>query len=212
MAITLPPAVFTTGEDVQSYPRLRVEGFNGFAIFTGKQYKRLSVNGNLTGTESFSSGDEVKIQGSFTSKPIVESLRLSARKGEPVTFSVTWLTNANDSGSLPSFTPANQLQDLILFCHSSIYEYTATVTTGYRIIPCSQLQVWVERVGGTIESRGADIDVSGGSHTIKFTNLTVGVAPTESGETADMRWGKNNIYRYDVVGAEGVPMSEPLNL
>ena len=199
--MALPSAVFTTGERVDTYPRLRVEGFNGFAIYTGNTYPRLSVNGSLL--------QGATITGNFTSKPIVESLRLSTRKGEPVTFSVTWLSSTD---TLPDFTPASQLSDLQLFCDPNIYEYTATVTTGYRIIPCSPLQVWVERVGGTIESRGADIDVSGGSHTIKFTNLTVGVAPTESGETADMRWGKNNIYRYDVVGAEGVPMSQPLNL
>ena len=198
--MALPSAVFTTGERVDTYPRLRVEGFNGFAIFTGKQYKRLTLNGSLL--------QGATITGSFTSTPIVESLRLSARKGEPVTFSVTWL-GSNDG--LPDFTPSDRLSDLEIFCKSNIYEYTATVTTGYRIIPCTQLQVWVERVGGTIESRGESLG-SGGSYTIEYTDLSVGIAPTESGETADMRWGKNNIYRYDVVGAEGVPMSQPLNL
>jgi len=197
--MALPKAVFTTGEDVQSYPRLRVEGYNGYAIYTGKTYPRLTVSGSLLA--------DATINGEFTNFPLIESLRVTARKGEPISFTVTWIKN---NATLPNFTPANKLSDLQIYCGDRGYEYTATVTTGYRYIPCGNGEIWVERVSGTIETLGGSLE--GDRETILGTNVTVAVAITETGTAANMRWGKNNFNRYDVVGADGVPMSEPIPL
>jgi len=218
--------VILTAENINRLPQVRVDGYNGFAVYSEQKYSRFTLTGNLL-------SDTPNFNGDFTAAPFIESYRLSARIGEPVGYTLVLVNSQNafddDYPDEPAMSTA-LTSALLIYCGEdgnpfnvgAANEFDISLTLTYDFIPCgTKGKIWPRRVGGTITVYGDQSynglpAVSGatGEFTVPKLNLSnpVGVALTEDGDTADTRNGNRNVFRYDVTGYTGVPTSGPIDL
>lgn len=216
--------VLTTARKYNRSTADRQEGFNGFSKASAT-YEVLEINGSFTDPNA--AGGSGVIELPFTAylknTPLLERYNVSARKGEPVTFSETVIASSLNTESLLQVDPTADLGTTLVFCGSNgdvaAEEFTANIALTYDgpWVCENKVYVWPRRATGSITLYGDDAHLEeSGEDTYKFpfTNgaIKVAVDVEEEGTDYTLNYGDRYFVTYRIINAGDLPSNTPITL
>lgn len=199
--------VYTTARQYQRSTADRQEGFNGYST-ASSQYEVVEVNGSFLSTET-----SLPISASFTNTPLLERYNVSARKGEPITFSET-VIGSSLNVSL-TVDPLNDLGTTLVFCGNAggveADEFTANIALTYDgpWVCSSTVYVWPRRATGSITLYNPG---GGTPSTFPFSSIQINVDVEEDGTDYTLNYGDRSFVTYRIINAEGLPLNSPITI